>query len=79
MKILLLLGKNDEYLTYLVFRSHDLLNRYIEKLEPLMIANIEKELPLKERLKLIDEYFPFAGKVEDFEVIDLDEKNICSE
>ena len=39
-----------------------------------MIANIERKLPLKERLSLIPDYpdyFPFAGRVQDVELINL--------
>jgi len=73
MKILILLGENDKYLGYKKFENDEELDKFIDKLESLIIANIEGKLSLKQRLKLIDNYFPFAGKVQDFNWIDLDE------
>lgn len=73
MKILLLLGEHGEYLTYKKFKTDEELDAYAEKLHDLMLANITKELPLRKRLAahLPDgEYFPFAGAVQDIEVID---------
>ena len=72
MKILLLLGPNDEYLDYKKFDTEESLDEWIEYHMPLILANIEGEKPLKERLKLAKEYFPFAGRVMSWEVIDLD-------
>lgn len=67
--IVILLGENDEYLGYKIFESISEADLFIEKLQPLMLANIEKELPLKTRLSLAPEYFPFAGRVQDVELI----------
>lgn len=69
MIVVILLGENDEYLGYKEFKYDYQAELFIDKLHPLMIANIEKELPLKERLQLAPEYFPFAGRVQDVDVI----------
>lgn len=74
MVVVLFLGENDEYLGYRPFTHLYKAELFIDKLQPLMLANIEKELSLKERLQLIPEYFPFAGRVQDVELIDLKEK-----
>lgn len=71
MVVVIFLGKNDEYLGYRPFDYKYQAELFIEKLQPLMIANIEKELPLRERLALIPEYFPFAGRVEDVDLIEM--------
>lgn len=73
MKILLLLGQNGKYLTYKKFDTDFELDEFIEKIGPLMMANIDKALPLRERLKLLPsdvEYFIYAGAVIDFKVIE---------
>jgi hypothetical protein len=69
--VVILLGENDEYLGYKTFDYSFKAELFIEKLHPLMIANIEKKLNLKERLQLAPEYFPFAGRVQDVELITL--------
>lgn len=74
MFVVLLLGENDEYLGYKSFQYLHQAELFIGHIEDLMIANIEKELPLKERLQLISEYFPFAGRVQNVELINLNEK-----
>jgi len=68
--IVLFLGVNDEYLGYKKFDFNYQADLFIDKLEPLMIANIERKLPLRERLALAPEYFPFAGCVTSIEVIE---------
>jgi len=74
IKILLFLGYNDEYLNHKIFNSETTLEKYIERIENLMLENCKKEKPLKDRLKLIDEkdYVLFIGKCVTFEVIDVD-------
>lgn len=70
---LLLLGKNEKYLDYKRFSSEEELHSFLEKIEPLVMANIDGELSLKERLALIPSeigYFAFAGAVQGFEFID---------
>lgn len=71
MKVLILLGKNDEYLDYKLFTSDEEIDSFVESISDLMLANIEKTQSLKERLKLAPEYFSFAGRVEGFEVIEI--------
>lgn len=78
-KILLLLGEKDEYLTYKTFESEETLTNYVESLMPLIELNIQRELPLRRRLQALPvdmqgnpDYFPFAGAVMGWDVIDLD-------
>jgi hypothetical protein len=74
MKILILLGDNNKYLTYKTFTSDKDLDLFIDKIHPLMMANIHGVLPLKKRLEIVrDDYFPQAGAVFDFVVIDTEE------
>lgn len=74
MVVVLFLGENDEYLGYKPFAYKYQAELFIDKVHPLLLANIEKELSLKERLQLAPEYFPFAGRVQDIELIDLNDK-----
>lgn len=74
MVAIILLGANDEYLGYKRFDYAYQADLFIDKLEPLMLANIERKLSLKERLQLAPEYFPFAGAVQNIDVIDLTKK-----
>lgn len=71
MVVVIFLGANDEYLGYRPFTYKYQAELFVDKLHPLMIANIEKELSLKERLQLAPEYFPFAGRVQDIDLIEL--------
>lgn len=71
--VVLFLGANDEYLGYRPFSHTYKAELFIDKLAPLMLANIERTLSLKERLQLAPEYFPFAGRVQDVELIELTE------
>jgi hypothetical protein len=71
MVVVILLGENDEYLGYKSFLYKYQAELFIDKLHDLMLANIEKTLPLKERLQLAPEYFPFAGRVQDIDLIEL--------
>ena len=73
MILIIFLGKNDEYLGYKKFALQYKADLFIDKLEPLMLANIERKLPLKERLQLAPEYFLFAGLCTCIDVIDLNE------
>jgi hypothetical protein len=73
MTAVILLGANDEYLGYKQFDFNYQADLFIDKLEPLMVANIERKLPLRERLQLAPEYFPFAGCVQDIDVIQLNQ------
>lgn len=75
MKILLYLGRCDEYLGYKKFKGKKQekeIDDHLEAIESLMNANIEDILPLRKRLKLLgkEEYFPFAGAVTSFGIID---------
>lgn len=74
MVVVIFLGDNDEYLGYRPFTYKYQAEMFVEKLEPLMLANIEKALSLKERLQLAPEYFPFAGRVQDVDLIELNEQ-----
>ncbi|HBI01435.1 MAG TPA: hypothetical protein DDY18_07405 [Flavobacterium sp.] len=71
MVVVLLLGENDEYLGYKEFKYSHQAELFIGQLHNLMLANIEKTLPLKERLQLAPEYFPFAGRLQNVELIQL--------
>ena len=78
MKILLLLGKNEEYLNYKVFQTDEELDEFLKDLTPLMLTNISSDLPLRKRLNLLPknkkgevDYFLYAGAVQGFEIIDL--------
>jgi hypothetical protein len=71
MKILILLGNDRKYLGYKLFYTEKSLDLFIDKIHPLMMANILGELPLKQRLEIVkDDYFPYAGLVFDFEIIE---------
>lgn len=69
--VVIFLGANDEYLGYRPFAYTYQAELFVDKLAPLMLANIERNLSLKERLQLAPEYFPFAGRVQDVELIEL--------
>ena len=71
--IVLLLADNDKYITYKTFRTEADVDLFLDEIEPLILSNIDKKLTLKERLKLAPYYFACAGKITDFEVIDLEE------
>jgi hypothetical protein len=75
MKVVLLLGKNSEYLTYKKFQTDSEVDSFLEEIQPLMLANIDGEFTLKKRLESLEgtstKYFPFAGAVMGFEVLDL--------
>lgn len=78
-KILVLLGRKDEYLGYKSFATDDELDNYLESIRDLMILNIQGDLPLRKRLLSLPKdsngtaaYFAFAGAVQGFDVIDLD-------
>lgn len=71
MVVVILLGEGDEYLGYKQFKYAYQAELFIGKIHNLMIANIEKKLTLKERLELAPEYFPYAGRVQDVELIEL--------
>lgn len=75
MKILLLLGPNDEYLDYKIFETEDEVDQWVDDHMDLVLANIEGDKPLKQRLKLCPEYFPFAGRLRGWEIIDLEREN----
>ena len=71
MTLIILLGNNDEYLRYKKCEFQYQADLFIDKLDPLMAANIEKKRSLRERLQLAPEYFPFAGLCTGIDVIDL--------
>lgn len=73
MTIVILLGPNDEYLGYKKFKNYNKASNWLKNHQELMIANIERELSLKDRIKLAPEYFPFIGRFEDFEIIEEDD------
>lgn len=77
-KVLLLLGKNDEYLTYKAFHDDVSLDKYLEDIMPMIMLNIKESMPLRKRLLLLPkdeqgnpQYFPYAGAVQGIEVINL--------
>ena len=71
--ILILLGINNKYLGYKNFQSKIELDAFVEvELENLMLANIEKDLSLRDRLNLLKEYIPFAGSIVDFRIINVE-------
>lgn len=72
--ILILLGLDEEYLGYKIFPNEDSLDKFVESIEDLIMANIEGKLPLKQRLSLAPEYFLYAGGVVSFDIIDTDEE-----
>jgi hypothetical protein len=74
MTVLLLLGENDKYLGYKSFTYKYQAELFVDSIQDLMISNIEKVTPLKERLKLSPSYFPYAGLVQETVLIDLNEK-----
>lgn len=57
-------GSKEEYLGCVGFSSENEAKCYIDDHHNLMIANIEREFTLKERLKLAPNYFPYAGLVQ---------------
>lgn len=67
--VVLLLGEGDVYLGDRQFPNIEQADAFSESLHDLMLANINKDLPLKERLKLAPEYFPWAGLVQGVEYI----------
>lgn len=71
MVVVILLGESDEYLGYKEFRYSHQAELFVGKLHDLMIANIEKTLSLKERIQLAPEYFPFVGRLQNVEIIQL--------
>jgi hypothetical protein len=73
MKMLILLGDYRKYLTYKIFKTEQEMDLFIDKIHPLMMANIHRTEPLQKRLEIVkDDYFIYAGAVIDFEVVDLD-------
>jgi hypothetical protein len=74
--VVLLLGKDDEYLGNKQFKDYYEVEDFVASLHQLMMANIEGELPLKERLKLRNGYFPFAGRIQDVEIIAIEQGDI---
>ena len=71
MVVVVLLGENDEYLGYKSFDMKYKAELFVGNIHQLMLANIEKKLSLKERLEFAPEYFPYAGRVQDVELIEL--------
>lgn len=70
MVVILLLGKDDKYMSHKLFKTIEEAEDFIESIENLMLANIEKVLSLKERLdRYCPKYFLFAGAIQDFEII----------
>ena len=79
MKVLLFLGSDAEYLGYKKFTDEKGMDKFLNAFEDILIMNIEKEVPLKERIALAKKmgikYFPFMGAVQDIEVIDTENDN----
>lgn len=71
MITVIFLGKDNRYLGYKNFQYRFQADLFIDKLEPLMLANIEKALTLRERLQLCPEYFPYSGSVQDIDLIEI--------
>jgi hypothetical protein len=69
--VVLLLGEGDVYLWNKQFDSLEQADAFSESLHHLMLANINRDLTLKERLKLAPEYFPWAGLVQGVEYIEI--------
>lgn len=69
MTIVIWLGPENKYLGYKKFNNFCEAEEYLDSMSSVIIANIESNLSLKERQKLAPEYFPFIGKIHDFEVI----------
>lgn len=71
MLVVLLLGKDNKYLYNKTFKTLESAEEFVESIENLMLANIEKSRSLRERLdKYCPEYFPFSGAVQGVEIID---------
>jgi len=70
MFLLILLGLNREYLSCARFINEEDMDDFLQSIEKLIHANIERELSLRERLKLAPSYFLYAGRVVDFEVVE---------
>lgn len=71
MIVVLLLGKNNEYLWNKLFKTLEDAEEFIESIENLMLANVKRILSLRERLdRYCPEYFPYAGAVQEFKIID---------
>lgn len=69
--VIILLGKKERYLGFKQFEYIEDADAFVGSIEDLMLANIKGELPLKERIKLAPRYFPFAGRVESCEFIEI--------
>jgi len=75
VKVLVLLGNYRRYLACKVFQTDEELDAFIDKIVPLMMANVHATEPLKKRLEIVkDDYFVYAGAVTDFEVVELEAK-----
>ncbi len=79
MKIVLLLGKSKRYYGYKAFSNDVDLNNFIDSIENLMCANIIGELSLHDRQSLCPDYFSFAGAIEDYKIITVEEYEVKSE
>jgi hypothetical protein len=74
MKILILLDNHCKYLTYKIFKTEQEMDLFIDKIHPLMMANINRTEPLQKKLEVVkDDYFIYASSIADYEVINLDE------
>ena len=72
MYALVALGKNDTFLGVLkTAEDANALELMVEELEPLVLANIEGELPLRERMMLAPFWFSGIGAMWGFEIVDL--------
>ena len=63
MHLAILLGPNEEYLGVRAFNTYEAFEAFVEFHEELIMANIDDVLPLKDRIELAPEYFPYAGRL----------------
>ena len=75
MATVIFLGDNSQYLTFKCFHTMDEAYDYVERVQNVVEANIERKLSLKERSKLLKsehDYHAFIFRTIDFEIIDED-------
>jgi len=73
MYVLLAMGIDGKFLGVMAKGTVEELEAIVDGLVPICHANLDRKLPLKERLKLAPYYFPHVGEVCYFEFEDLDE------
>ena len=75
MYIVLMLGRKEEYLHMVKFDTEKQADDFVEAYYDLVVANIKRDLPLKDRLSLAPEYYPRLGKVVNMYVVDVKQIN----